>query len=82
MFPTEEEAEYPEGMAAAYAKAIKEELADRGMMGQVEGEARLAAISTQLNKYHRMDDPELKVAMAQRILEIEKSLEQARNMRP
>lgn len=78
VFPTEEEAEYPEGMAIAYAKAIKEELADRGMMGQVEGEARLTAISTQLNKYHRMDDPELKIAMAQRILEIEKTLEQGK----
>ena len=78
VFPTEEEAQYPEGLAQAYAKAIKEELSEAGMVPQGIEDARMATISSQLDKYHRMDDPELKAAMAQRIMEMERSLEQGK----
>lgn len=60
VFPTEEEAEYPQGLVEAYAKAIKEELKEGGMLDTESSEARLSVIAAQLNKYHRMEDPELK----------------------
>ncbi len=78
VFPTEEEAQYPEGLAQAYAKAIKEELSEAGIMPQGIEDARMTTISSQLDKYHRMDDPDLKAAMAQRIMEMERSLEQGK----
>lgn len=73
VFPTEEEAEYPR-LVEAYAKVIKEELREGGMLDIESSEARLSVIAAQLSKYHRMEDPELKAAMAQRILDVEKTL--------
>ena len=52
VFPTEEEAEYPQALVEAYAKAVKEELKEGGMLDTESSEARLSVIAAQLNKYH------------------------------
>ena len=78
VFPTEEEAEYPPGLVEAYSKALKQEFTDSGMMTASVAEGRMGVISSQLDKYHRMDDPELKAAVVQRIYEMEKLLEQGK----
>ena len=73
-FPTEEEAEYPAELCAKYAQAVRKDLQNAQLLVDAKEEARVQQISSQLDKYHRMTNPNLKEAIARRVAELERPL--------
>ena len=73
-FPTEEEAEYPREMCAKMAQAVQRELVGAGLLVVAKEEQQVQAVAQQLEKYHRMQNPELKEAIARRVVELERPL--------
>eukprot|EP00435_Cladocopium_sp_Y103_P026272 s118_g6.t1 len=72
-FPTEQEAEYPEGLADAYAGALHDHFTELGLFPDEE-KFRVNQLMQELDKYSRFQDPELKLKVAQRIYQLEKPL--------
>ena len=73
IYPTEEEAEYPPGMVEAYAKGVRRHFENTNQWPDEEA-FRVQCIAKELSKYSRFTDEELKMKVAQRILQLEKKL--------
>lgn len=73
IYPTEQEAEYPAGLCEAYAKAIKKYLENHHLMPNTAA-SRKVWIASELEKYHRMANPELRDKVVSRILLEEQKL--------
>ena len=73
IYPTEEEAEYPPGMVEAYAKGARRHFENTNQWPDEEA-FRVQCIAKELSKYSRFTDEELKMKVAQRILQLEKKL--------
>ena len=73
VYPTEQEAEYPSGLVDTYAKALKQFLEHHGMMPDIAASRKLW-IEGELEKYHRMSNPELRGKVVSRILQEEQKL--------
>lgn len=69
----EEEAEYPVGLCEAYAKALREELEERGRWPD-ESTFRVRELEKELSKYSRFESEVLKAKVASRILKMEQDL--------
>eukprot|EP00435_Cladocopium_sp_Y103_P039867 s1146_g10.t1 len=72
-FPTEQEAEYPTGLAETYAQALYVHFQVQGLFPNEE-EFRVQHLMLELRKYSRFQDPELKLKVAMRIYHLEKPL--------
>lgn len=73
-FPTEEEAEYPQEMCAKMAQAVRRQLVKAGLLVDTQEEQQVRQLSSQLEKYHRMNDPSLKEVIARRVVSLERPL--------
>ena len=71
VFPTEQEAEYPQGLCEAYSEGAAVDLGLDHHVQAAHLEARGDAIHKELAAYHRCGDPELRDKMANQILAIE-----------
>lgn len=72
-FPTEEEAEYPQGLVVEYAAALKREAATHGWWPS-DTEFRVQQVAEELTKYGRFEDETLRRKVAARVLELETDL--------
>ena len=72
-FPTEEEAEYPAHLCAAYAQALKRHFADSNLLPD-NAAFRVDQVALELEKYSRFSDDELKMKVAHRVVEMESKL--------
>lgn len=72
-YPTEEEAEYPQGMVEAYARALWQEFEENGSLPD-DHAFRVSQIASDLDKYGRFQDDELRFKVAARIHEMEEKL--------
>ena len=73
VYPTEQEAEYPQGLVEAYAQAAKQYLVQAGLFPQAL-DARRGWLTDELQKYHRMADVSLRNRVVERLLEAERKL--------
>ena len=72
-YPTEMEAEYPQGMCQAYAQSLREEMLERGLWHE-EKAFRVRQLGNELVKYSRFTDEELRTKVALHIFEMEEQL--------
>ena len=72
-YPTEQEAEYPQGLCEAYARAAVAYLKANGKWPKRD-EFRAQQIAGELEKYTRFEDGDLRLKVAQRILQLENKL--------
>ena len=80
IYPTEKEAEYPEGLCSAYAQGLKRYLQRIGKWPN-EADHRVQQIAQELEKYSRFQDEDLKQKVAQRVYELEEKLTQGNESR-
>ena len=73
VFPTEQEAEYPQGLVEAYALGARRYMIQAGLFPEAS-DARSQWLSEELQKYHRMADPSLKGRVVERLLAAEKRM--------
>ena len=73
VFPTEEEAEYPEGMCQAIARGLRKACERRDWFPPMD-EHRVKQLCNELGKYSRFEDESLKLKVAHRIYELESNL--------
>ena len=72
-YPTEMEAEYPQGMCQAYAQSLREEMLERGVWPE-EKAFRVRQLGNELVKYSRFTGEELRTKVALHIFEMEEQL--------
>ena len=71
VYPTEQEAEYPEGLCKAIARGFSRSMDLPGHLRAVLQEYRELEIEDELKKYHRCEDPELRAKMVKEIMALE-----------
>eukprot|EP00435_Cladocopium_sp_Y103_P017142 s2265_g4.t1 len=71
IFPTEEEAEYPEEMCSTYARAAARGFGLQAHVENVLQMDRVEQVMVELARYHRCQDDELRRKMAEEIVQIE-----------
>ena len=76
IFPTEEEAEYPWGLCVAMAEAMRNNMTELGLWKLKEKENRRVAVTKELEKYHRTEDPGVMERLVNRIMEVEEQMQQ------
>ena len=71
IFPTEEEAEYPDGLCEAYAAGAATSIGLREHVQDMHLVSREEEIKDELAKYHKCQDEALRTKLAQAVLDLE-----------
>eukprot|EP00438_Fugacium_kawagutii_P013458 Skav231262 [mRNA] locus=scaffold2436:51122:57163:+ [translate_table: standard] len=71
VYPTEQEAEYPEGLCQAYARACSEGLDLPDLVQHAFQQERLDQLQRELSTYHKCQDATLRLSLASQVLALE-----------